>query len=77
MTQRWETSQAEKWHKEWEKVTFEIDVPKGCGQNIDGGCRVSPELGKDSIHSTSLTQIQTSQEAQGFRKRMKEVELGK
>lgn len=34
-------------------------------------------LPKDSIHSTSLTQIQTSQEADGFRRRMKEVEGGK
>lgn len=38
---------------------------------------VCPESGEDSIHSTSLTQIQTSQEADGFRRRMKEVEGGK
>lgn len=59
------------------KVTFEIDVPEGCGQNIDGGCGLCPESGEDSIHSTSLTQIHTSQEASRFWKRMKEVEGGK
>lgn len=47
---------------------------KGCGQNIDGGCGVRPESSEDSIHSTSLTQIQTSQEADEVRKIMEEVE---
>ena len=42
-----------------------------------GGLWSVRSLPKDSIHSTSLTQIQTSQEADGFRRRMKEVEGGK
>lgn len=38
---------------------------------------VHPESGEDSIHSASLTQIQMSQEAGRFWKRMKEVKGGK
>lgn len=46
---------------------------KGCGQNIDRACGICPESGEDSIHSTCLTQIQTSQEVDGLRRRMKEA----
>lgn len=55
---------------------------EGCGQNIDGGgwgvgCRACPESAEDSIQSPSLTHIQTSQEAERWRRRMKEEEVGK
>lgn len=47
------------------------------GKRREGGCGVCPESAVDSIHGTSLTQIQPSQEADGFTERMKEVEGGK
>lgn len=51
------------------KSQNEIDVAKGVEGISMGVCRVCLESSEDSSHSTSLTQIQTSQEADGFRKR--------
>lgn len=67
-------------------VTYETDVgkekekkkEKECGQNIDGRACVCLMSAEDSSHSTSLTQIQTSQEADGaLQKELKEGKKGK
>lgn len=81
-------SQAEKRHERWEEESSHIwnrcwkrkrkKKKEECGQNIDGRACVCLMSAEDSSHSTSLTQIQTSQEADGaLQKELKEGKKGK